>query len=53
MRKEFWRIMMTTQGGMKQSRRGFLQAREFDYGTPIFGKVLTAAEVRQVLGLKS
>jgi predicted dinucleotide-binding enzyme len=29
------------------------RAREFDHGTPIFGKALTAAEVRQALGLKS
>jgi 8-hydroxy-5-deazaflavin:NADPH oxidoreductase len=32
---------------------GLDRAREFDYGTPIFGRALTAAEVRQVLGLKS
>ena len=32
---------------------GLAQAKEFDYGTPIFGRALTAAEVRQVLGLKS
>jgi predicted dinucleotide-binding enzyme len=31
---------------------GLARAKEFDYGTPIFGKALTAAEVRQVLGLK-
>ncbi len=32
---------------------GLARAKEFDYGTPIFGRALTAAEVRQVLGLKS
>ena len=32
---------------------GLARAKEFDYGTPIFGRTLTAAEVRQVLGLKS
>ena len=32
---------------------GLARAREFDAGTPIFGKSLTAAEVRKVLGSNS
>jgi predicted dinucleotide-binding enzyme len=32
---------------------GLASAKEFDWGTPIFGKPNTAAGVRQVLGLKS
>lgn len=32
---------------------GLASAKEFDYGTPIFGKPMTAAGVRQILGLKS
>jgi len=30
---------------------GLARAREFDYGTPVFGKPLTAAELRKALGL--
>jgi len=33
----------------RQGRRQFL----FDYGTPIFGKPMTAAGVRQILGIRS
>ena len=32
---------------------GLERAKDFDYGTPIFGKPRTAAEVRQILGVKS
>ena len=32
---------------------GLARAKEFDAGTPIFGKTLTAAEVRRTLGIKS
>ena len=32
---------------------GLARAKEFDYGTPIFGRALTAAEVRRILGLQS
>lgn len=32
---------------------GLARAREFDAGTPIFGKAMTAAEVRRMLGIKS
>lgn len=32
---------------------GLARAREFDAGTPIFGKAMTAAEVRRTLGIKS
>ncbi len=31
---------------------GLARAREFDYGTPVFGRPLTAAELRSALGLK-
>ena len=31
---------------------GLARAREFDYGTPVFGRPLTAAELRNALGLK-
>ena len=31
---------------------GLDRAKDFDYGTPIFGKPRTAAEVRRILGLK-
>jgi len=31
---------------------GLARAREFDYGTPVFGRPMTAAELRQALGLK-
>jgi predicted dinucleotide-binding enzyme len=27
-------------------------ARDFDYGTPVFGRPMTAAELRKALGLK-
>jgi len=30
---------------------GLSRAREFDYGTPVFGKPMTAAELRKALGL--
>lgn len=30
---------------------GLARAREFDYGTPIFGKASTAAEARRILGI--
>ena len=30
---------------------GLARAKEFDYGTPIFGKPVTARELRQILGL--
>ncbi len=30
---------------------GLARAREFDYGTPIFGRAVTARELRQILGL--
>jgi predicted dinucleotide-binding enzyme len=32
---------------------GLARAKDFDAGTPIFGKALTAAEVRRELGIKS
>lgn len=32
---------------------GLARAKEFDAGTPIFGKAMTAAEVRRTLGIKS
>jgi len=32
---------------------GLDRAKDFDYGTPIFGKPRTAAEVRQILGIRS
>ena len=32
---------------------GLARAKDFDYGTPIFGKGLTAAQVRETLGIKS
>ncbi len=32
---------------------GLVRAKDFDYGTPIFGRPRTAAEVRQVLGIRS
>jgi predicted dinucleotide-binding enzyme len=31
---------------------GLARAKDFDYGTPIFGSPRTAAEVRQILGIK-
>jgi predicted dinucleotide-binding enzyme len=31
---------------------GLARAREFDYGSPVFGKPMTAAELRSALGLK-
>ena len=31
---------------------GLARAKDFDYGTPIFGKPLTAAGVRQILGVR-
>ena len=31
---------------------GLARAREFDYGTPVFGRPMTAAELRGALGLK-
>jgi len=31
---------------------GLARAREFDYGTPVFGRPMTAAELRKALGLK-
>jgi len=31
---------------------GLARARDFDYGTPVFGKPMTAAELRSALGLK-
>lgn len=31
---------------------GLARAREFDYGTPVFGRPMSAAELRQALGLK-
>jgi len=31
---------------------GLSRAREFDYGTPVFGRPMTAAELRKALGLK-
>ena len=31
---------------------GLDRAKDFDYGTPIFGKPMTAAEVRRILGVK-
>jgi len=30
---------------------GLARAREFDYGTPVFGRPMTAAELRKALGL--
>ena len=30
---------------------GLARAREFDYGTPVFGRPLAAAELRKALGL--
>jgi len=32
---------------------GLARAKDFDYGTPIFGKPSTAAEVRRILGMSS
>lgn len=32
---------------------GLARAKDFDYGTPIFGKPMTAAEVRRTLGIGS
>ena len=32
---------------------GLARARDFDYGTAIFGKPMTAAEVRRILGIRS
>jgi 8-hydroxy-5-deazaflavin:NADPH oxidoreductase len=32
---------------------GLARAKDFDAGTPIFGKAMTAAEVRQTLGIRS
>jgi predicted dinucleotide-binding enzyme len=32
---------------------GLDRAKDFDYGTPIFAKPKTAAEARQILGIKS
>jgi predicted dinucleotide-binding enzyme len=32
---------------------GLARAREFDAGSPIFGKAMTATEVRRTLGIKS
>lgn len=32
---------------------GLAQAKDFDAGTPIFGKAMTAAEVRRTLGISS
>ena len=32
---------------------GLARARDFDYGTPIFGRAMTAAEVRRTLGISS
>lgn len=31
---------------------GLARARDFDYGTPVFGRPMTAAELRKALGLK-
>lgn len=31
---------------------GLARAREFDYGTPVFGRPMTAAELRKALGLR-
>jgi predicted dinucleotide-binding enzyme len=31
---------------------GLARAREFDCGTPVFGRPMTAAELRQALGVK-
>ena len=31
---------------------GLARAREFDYGSPVFGRPMTAAELRKALGLK-
>ena len=32
---------------------GLDRAKDFDAGTPIFGKAMTAAEVRRTLGIRS
>jgi predicted dinucleotide-binding enzyme len=32
---------------------GLARAKDFDYGTPIFGRPMTAAEVRRILGVAS
>jgi len=32
---------------------GLVRARDFDIGTPVFGRALTARELRQALGLQS
>jgi hypothetical protein len=32
---------------------GLARAKDFDYGTPIFGRPMTAAEVRRTLGINS
>ena len=32
---------------------GLARAKDFDAGTPIFGKAMTAAEVRRTLGISS
>lgn len=32
---------------------GLARAKDFDYGTPIFGRPMTAAEVRRILGISS
>jgi len=32
---------------------GLARAKDFDYGTPIFGRPMTAAEVRRTLGVGS
>lgn len=58
---------MRTNDATKPSRRRWLQvagfepvvigglarAKDFDVGTPIFGKPMTAAEVRRTLGIRS
>jgi predicted dinucleotide-binding enzyme len=31
---------------------GLARARDFDYGTPVFGRPMTATELRKALGLK-
>jgi hypothetical protein len=31
---------------------GLARSREFDYGTPVFGRPMTAAKLRQAFGLK-
>ena len=30
---------------------GLARAKEFDVGTPVFGKALTASELRKILGI--